>query len=178
MRMNLNQQSHGYMWDVNQNLMKSLSPIVDCSVHYIDVMCQMKSSKPIQVSAIGASLTGKIPIGTYNYDQFQIRFEDGSIGWYEAGWGRMISETAFFIKDVIDPKGSVFFVAKEAGGIGKSDSIASHTKTESLRSHHAALDQGNAFLEEDTGLIWKMNLITMNFATRNKDFFTKQYMKI
>src|SRR5690606_41339708 len=40
-RMNLNQQSQGYMWDVHRNLMKSLSPIVDCGVHYIDVMCQM-----------------------------------------------------------------------------------------------------------------------------------------
>ncbi|MEY5045374.1 MAG: hypothetical protein RL713_599, partial [Bacteroidota bacterium] len=39
MRMNLNQQSRGYMWDVHRNLMKSLSPIVDCGVHYIDVMC-------------------------------------------------------------------------------------------------------------------------------------------
>src|SRR5690606_16213639 len=39
MRMNLNQQSQGYMWDVHRNLMKSLSPIVDCGVHYIDVMC-------------------------------------------------------------------------------------------------------------------------------------------
>src|SRR5262249_33064811 len=28
MRMNLNQQSHGYMWTVHRNLMKSLSPIV------------------------------------------------------------------------------------------------------------------------------------------------------
>ena len=33
MRMNLNQQSHGYMWNVHRNLMKSLSPIVDCGVH-------------------------------------------------------------------------------------------------------------------------------------------------
>ena len=38
MRMNLNQQSQGYMWDVHRNLMKSLSPIVDCGVHYIDVI--------------------------------------------------------------------------------------------------------------------------------------------
>jgi len=57
MRMNLNQQSHGYMWDVHRNLMKSLSPIVDCGVHYIDVMCQMTRSKPVSVSAIGARLT-------------------------------------------------------------------------------------------------------------------------
>ena len=61
MRMNLNQQSHGQMWNVHRNLMESLSPIVDCGVHYIDVMCQMARSKPVQVSAIGARLTNDIP---------------------------------------------------------------------------------------------------------------------
>ena len=39
MRMNLNQQSHGHTWATHLNLMKSLSPIVDCGVHYLDVMC-------------------------------------------------------------------------------------------------------------------------------------------
>jgi predicted dehydrogenase len=149
MRMNLNQQSHGGMWDVHRNLMKSLSPIVDCGVHYIDVMCQMTRSKPVQVSAIGARLTEDIPAGNYNYGQLQIRFEDGSVGWYEAGWGPMISETAFFVKDVIGPKGSVSIVAKEAGATGKSDSVADHTKTESLRFHHADIDKQNQFLKED-----------------------------
>jgi len=149
MRMNLNQQSHGYMWDVHRNLMKSLSPIVDCGVHYIDVMCQMVRSKPTQVSAIGARLTNDIPVDNYNYGQLQIRFEDGSVGWYEAGWGPMISETAFFVKDVFGPKGSVSIVAKEAASAGKSDSVASHTKTESLRVHHADIDEQNAFIKPD-----------------------------
>ena len=44
MRMNLNQQSQGAKWAVHRNLMQSLSPIVDCAVHYIDVMCQMTRS--------------------------------------------------------------------------------------------------------------------------------------
>ena len=43
MRMNLNQQSSGSMWTLHRNLMKSLSPIVDCGVHYIDVMCQKRA---------------------------------------------------------------------------------------------------------------------------------------
>ena len=150
MRMNLNQQSSGIMWDVHRNLMKSLSPIVDCGVHYIDVMCQMTRSKPTQVSAIGARLTEDIPAGNYNYGQLQIRFEDGSVGWYEAGWGPMISETAFFIKDVIGPKGSVSIVARDAGGSGKSSSVEAHTKTESLRFHHADIDQYNSFIKSDT----------------------------
>ena len=149
MRMNLNQQSHGYMWDVHRNLMKSLSPIVDCGVHYIDVMCQMVRSKPVQVSAIGARLTDDIPEGNYNYGQLQIRFEDGSVGWYEAGWGPMISETAFFVKDVIGPKGCVSIVAKEAASKGHSDSVESHTKTESLKWHHADIDANNAFTRQD-----------------------------
>jgi len=150
MRMNLNQQSHGIMWDVHRNLMKSLSPIVDCGVHYIDVMCQMTRSKPLQVSAIGARLTNDIAENNYNYGQLQIRFEDGSVGWYEAGWGPMMSETAFFIKDVIGPKGCVSIVAKEAGGTGKSDNVDAHTKTESLRFHHADIDANNQFVKQDT----------------------------
>lgn len=150
MRMNLNQQSHGVMWDVHRNLMKSLSPIVDCGVHYIDVMCQMTRSKPLQVTAIGARLTNDIAENNYNYGQLQIRFEDGSVGWYEAGWGPMMSETAFFIKDVIGPKGCVSIVAKEAGGTGKSDNVDAHTKTESLRFHHADIDENNQFVKQDT----------------------------
>jgi predicted dehydrogenase len=57
--MNLNQQSDGAMWTLHRNLMSALSPIVDCGVHYIDVMCQMTRSKPVQVYAIGARLTEK-----------------------------------------------------------------------------------------------------------------------
>ncbi|MCL7989054.1 Gfo/Idh/MocA family oxidoreductase [Sphingobacterium sp. lm-10] len=149
MRMNLNQQSQGYMWDVHRNLMKTISPIVDCGVHYIDVMCQMTDAKPLQVSAIGARLTEDIAPDNYNYGQLQIRFDDGSVGWYEAGWGPMISETAFFVKDVFGPKGSVSIVAKEASATGKSHSIDAHTKTESLRVHHAAIDSENKFLRQD-----------------------------
>ncbi len=173
MRMNLNQQSHGYMWDVHRSLMKSLSPIVDCGVHYIDVMCQMTRSKPIQVSAIGARLTEEIPAGNYNYGQLQIRFEDGSVGWYEAGWGPMISETAFFVKDVIGPKGCVSIVAKDAGGSGKSDSIDAHTKTESLRFHHAELNKDNQFVKEDTWINLKDEPNHQELCNREQRYFLK-----
>ncbi|HTF17543.1 MAG TPA: Gfo/Idh/MocA family oxidoreductase [Chryseolinea sp.] len=149
MRMNLNQQSHGYMWTVHRNLMDSLSPIVDCGVHYIDVMCQMTRAKPVQVYAIGARLTEEIPAGNYNYGQLQLRFDDGSVGWYEAGWGPMISETAFFVKDVIGPKGCVSIVAKTAASAGQSASIESHSKAESLRYHYADLDESDEFAKKD-----------------------------
>jgi predicted dehydrogenase len=149
MRMNLNQQSQGYMWEVHRNLMQTLSPIVDCGVHYIDVMCQMTRSKPIWVSAIGARLSEEVSPENYNYGQLQIRFEDGSVGWYEAGWGPMISETAFFIKDVIGPKGSASIVAKTASEAGQSDQIDAHTKTESILVHHADLNEKQLFAKKD-----------------------------
>ncbi|WP_418219875.1 Gfo/Idh/MocA family protein [Chryseolinea soli] len=173
MRMNLNQQSHGNMWTVHRNLMESLSPIVDCGVHYIDVMCQMTRSKPVQVSAIGARLTEEIPAGNYNYGQLQIRFEDGSVGWYEAGWGPMMSETAFFVKDVIGPKGCVSIVAKEAGGTGKSDSVESHTKTESLRYHHAALDKNDQFVKPDEWINLKDEPDHQELCNREQRYFLK-----
>ena len=173
MRMNLNQQSHGYMWQVHRNLMKSMSPIVDCGVHYIDVMCQMTQSNPVQVNAIGARLTEDIPEGNYNYGQLQIRFEDGSVGWYEAGWGPMVSETAFFVKDVFGPKGSVSIVAKEAGGTGKSDSIEAHTKTESLLLHHAELDKDDQFVKEDSWINLKDEPDHQELCNREQRFFLK-----
>lgn len=173
MRMNLNQQSHGVMWDVHRSLMKSLSPIVDCGVHYIDVMCQMTRSKPVTVSAIGARLTEDIAPDNYNYGQLQIRFEDGSVGWYEAGWGPMVSETAFFIKDVFGPKGAVSIVAKDAGGSGKSDDVDSHTKTESIRVHHAEIDSKNQFTKADEWIDMKDEPGHQELCDREQAYFLK-----
>ena len=103
--------------------MKSMSPIVDCGVHYVDVMCQMTGAKPVRVSAIGARLTDELKPGMYNYGQLQVTFDDGSVGWYEAGWGPMMSEVAFFVKDVIGPRGCVSIVKDPneatAGGLGR-----------------------------------------------------------
>lgn len=177
MRMNLNQQSDGAMWTLHRNLMSSLSPIVDCGVHYIDVMCQMTRSKPTQVYAIGARLTEEIPAGNYNYGQLQIRFEDGSVGWYEAGWGPMISETAFFVKDVFGPKGSVSIVAKDAGGEGKSSSIESHTKTESIRVHYADLDKDEKFSKPDAWINLEDEPDHQELCNREQKYFLKSIME-
>lgn len=150
MRMNLNQQSHGSTWDTHKRLMNSLSPMVDCGVHYVDVMCQMTRSKPVSVHAIGARLSDEIAEDMMNYGQLQVRFEDGSVGWYEAGWGPMMSETAFFVKDVIGPKGSISIVASDDGGVGSaSDDVDAHTKTSRLRLHHAGLDAAGRFTKPD-----------------------------
>jgi len=104
MRMNLNQQSYGKNWETHKSLLSSISPIVDCGVHYVDVMCQMTGAKPLRVSGLGAQLTDELPADKINYGHLQVTFEDGSVGWYEAGWGPMMSETPFLLRMWWDPK--------------------------------------------------------------------------
>ena len=147
MRMNLNQQSSGKNWETHKCLMNSMSPIVDCGVHYVDVMCQMTRSKPVRVSAIGARLSEELNEGMYNYGQLQVSFEDGSVGWYEAGWGPMMSEVAFFVKDVVGPKGCVNIAGMKEGE--ETDDVDAHSKAESIKLHHSELDENGEFSKPD-----------------------------
>jgi len=147
MRMNLNQQSSGGQWQVHRHLMNSISPIVDCGVHYVDVMCQVTGAKPVGVHAVGARLTSEIDTKMYNYGHLHVTFDDGSVGWYEAGWGPMMSETAFFVKDMIGPKGSVSIAMEESKT--QSADVDSHTRTSALRLHHALLNPEGHFVTPD-----------------------------
>lgn len=142
MRMNLNQQSSGEQWRTHRALMDSMSPIVDCGVHYVDVMCQMTRARPVTVSAIGARLSNEIAGDMYNYGHLQVTFEDGSVGWYEAGWGPMMSETASFVKDVVGPLGAVSIVDEAKD---QSDDIEGHTQTGGLKVHSSSRDAAGHF---------------------------------
>lgn len=145
-RMNLNQQSSGEKWETHKQLMQTTSPIVDCGVHYVDVMCQITDAKPTQVRGMGLRLSNEIGPDMYNYGHLQVLFDDGTIGWYEAGWGPMMSETAFFVKDIISPNGCVSIVMTEGA---KSDDHDTHTKTNSIRIHRAATKPDGTFAKGD-----------------------------
>lgn len=137
-RLNLNQQSTGPTWETHKALMQTTSPIVDCGVHYVDVMCQITDARPLRVHGMGLRLSEEIPEGMYNYGQFQVVFEDGSIGWYEAGWGPMMSETASFVKDIVSPRGSVSITE---GNKGASDDVDGHTKVGAILVHRPGQDE-------------------------------------
>ena len=148
-RMNLNQQSSGPTWETHKALMQTTSPIVDCGVHYLDVMCQITDARPVEVRGMGLRLSEEIDPAMYNYGHLQVLFEDGSVGWYEAGWGPMMSETAFFVKDVISPKGCVSIVMDEGA---KSDDIDTHTKTSVIRLHSSQTGPDGRFVKPDQNL--------------------------
>ena len=154
MRMNLNQQSIGQAWNWHRKLMETLSPLVDCGVHYVDVMCQMTQSRPVRVHGIGAHLSDEVKVA--NYGHLHVEFEAGPVRSYEPGWGPMMSEVAFFVKDVVGPKGAVSIVvaeqgeaAGEAAATTTSSDMDTHVKTSLIRLHHAALNPDNSLKYPD-----------------------------
>ena len=147
-RLNLNQQSAGPTWEVHKALMQTTPPIVDCGVHYVDVMCQITDAPPVEVRGMGLRLSDEIAPDMYNYGHFQVIFADGSCGWYEAGWGPMMSDTAFFVKDVISPRGAVSIRMPESA---RSDDIDTHTKTATLRLHRAGRGTQDLDMADEPG---------------------------
>ena len=147
-RLNLNQQSSGATWAVHKALMQTTPPIVDCGVHYVDVMCQITDAAPVEVRGMGLRLSDEIAPDMYNYGHFQVLFADGSCGWYEAGWGPMMSDTAFFVKDVVSPRGAVSIrMAEDA----RSDDMDTHTKTSTLRLHRVGIGPRDLSMADEPG---------------------------
>ena len=150
--------------------METTSPIVDCGVHYLDVMLQITDARPVEVRGMGVRLSEEIAPEMYNYGHLQVLFDDGSVGWYEAAWGPMISETAFFVKDVMSPNGSVSIVMDEGA---KSDDIDTHTKTSRIRLHRAATGKDGKFAEPDTMLSMQGEPGHQGLCDREQDFLLK-----
>ena len=147
-RLNLNQQSKGPTWEVHKALMQTTPPIIDCGVHYVDVMLQITDAPAVEVRGMGLRLSGEIAEDMYNYGHFQVLFADGSLGWYEAGWGPMMSDTAFFVKDVVSPNGAVSIRMPESA---KSDDIETHTKTSLLRLHRVGSTDQDISMADEPG---------------------------
>ena len=147
-RLNLNQQSSGPTWEVHKALMRTTSPIVDCGVHYVDVMCQVTDAAPTEVRGMGLRLSDEVARDMYNYGHFQVLFADGSVGWYEAGWGPMMSDTAFFVKDIVSPRGAVSIRMPEGA---RSHDIDTHTKTGLLRLHRVGAPDEDISMADEPG---------------------------
>jgi predicted dehydrogenase len=147
MRMNLNQQSFGHEWEVHKSMIAAMPPLVDCGVHYVDVMCQMTRSKPKLIQGIAARVSDEVARDQHNYGALQVVFDDNSVGWYEVGWGPMMSRTAFFVKDVIGPKGSVS-IDKDTAAVDPSD-VSKHTTVDTIILHSSATDSKGGQARKD-----------------------------
>lgn len=143
MRMSLNQQSDGSAWQKHQHLLAYGSPLIDCGVHYVDIMAAAVGvgaadprPKPVRVQAMGARLSDDLATDEINYGQMQIRFSDGSMGWFEAAFGPMLSHASKDLREIIGPKGSLTLQHTPQGL--------------QLHRHSAALDPAGHFATADT----------------------------
>ncbi len=147
-RMNLNQQSSG-------------ADLGDAQAADADHLADRRLRRPLsrrhaarsptpgrsRCAAWACRLSDEIAPEMYNYGHLQVLFDDGSVGWYEAGWGPMMSETAFFVKDVISPNGCVSIVMDE-----ERQAPTTWTPTPRpifIRVHRAATVDGRQFRTPD-----------------------------
>jgi predicted dehydrogenase len=129
--------------------MQTTSPIVDCGVHYVDVMCQITDAKAVEVRGMGLRLSTRSRRRCTITVICRCCSRTIRVGWYEAGWGPMISETAFFVKDVMSPNGSVSIVMDPNA---KSDDIDTHTKTSVIRVARPRTGADGKFVQPDEDL--------------------------
>ena len=147
MRMNLNQQSFGREWALHKTFIANMPPLVDCGVHYVDVMCQMTRARPKLVQGIAARVSDEVDRDKHNYGMLQVVFNDDSVGWYEVGWGPMMSRSAFFVKDVVGPKGCVS-IDKDIAHVDPSD-VSKHTAVDSIILHSSEADSDGYAAKKD-----------------------------
>ena len=106
--MRMTQNHHTMNWYKYLHLIKDTSPILDCGVHYIDVMRWFTGEDIVEVSGIGARTEADVPESTYNYGLITAKLSGGSIAYYEAGWSNTIS--AENVKEFVGPKGRIRIV--------------------------------------------------------------------
>ena len=90
-----------------------------------------------------------------------------------AGWGPMISETAFFVKDVIGPNGSVSIVSDDDTFKKDSDNLENHTKNNCLKIHSSKLDSEHNFISPNKKDIYDDDPSHQDLCDYEQEYFYK-----
>lgn len=107
----MTQNHHVLKWDKYKALLTDTSPIVDCGVHYIDILKWYTNAKVVSVNGISQTLDEETPQNTYNYGLIIVKMSDGTVAFYEAGWGGSIASENK--KEFIGPKGRITVTERE-----------------------------------------------------------------
>ena len=107
----MSQNHHTMNWERYLELIKETSPIIDCGVHYIDVMQWFTGENIVDVNGIGQRTESDVPEDKYNYGLITVKLSGGSIGYYEAGWSNSMSSDN--LKEFVGPKGRIKIIYRE-----------------------------------------------------------------
>lgn len=108
--MRMVQNHHTKDWPKYKKLIEETSPIIDCGVHYIDIMRWITGEEVSTISGICQRTEFDLMSDKYNYGMINMTFSQGSVGFYEAGWGNTIK--AQNLKEFIGPKGRIVLTHK------------------------------------------------------------------
>lgn len=108
-RMSHNQ--HIMNWEKYGALMADTSPVIDCGVHYFDLIRWFTGEEIVEVSGISSTIDEKTPENSYNYGLATMKLSGGSVAFYEAGWGNTIASA--HINEFIGPKGRIAVTERE-----------------------------------------------------------------
>lgn len=103
--MRMTQNHHCMNWERYLTLLEETSPVIDCGVHYLDVMQWFTGEKVSGVSGVGVRTEQDVPEGKLNYEMITVTMSGGSVGFYEAGWTKTISSNN--TKEFVGPKGNI-----------------------------------------------------------------------
>lgn len=110
--MRMAQNHHTMNWEKYLHLICETSPVLDCGVHYIDVMRWFTGADVKEVSGIGLRTEDDVPTDRYNYGLMTARLTDGSVAYYEAGWSNTMASDN--LKEFVGPKGRIRIVYQMA----------------------------------------------------------------
>lgn len=106
--MRMTQNHHTLDWNRYRRLVEETAPIIDCGVHYLDIMQWFTDEQITDISGIGMRTEADLAEDKCNYEMITVKLSGGSIGFYEAGWTKTISSNN--MKEFIGPKGSIRLV--------------------------------------------------------------------
>ncbi len=93
-------------------LLNDCSPIVDCGVHYIDVVQWFSGCDIVSVNGMGAVVNKEnVPEGGFDYGLIAMRLSNGGMAYYEAGWTNSTSSQN--IKEFIGTKGRIRLILRD-----------------------------------------------------------------
>ena len=106
-------------WDKYQKLIEETSPVIDCGVHYADVMRWFTGAEVTSINGVGTKTVSSVPDGKYNHGMIHIGLSDGSVGFFEVGWSRTAENNS--TKEFIGPKGRIEITYQKNRNIHKEN---------------------------------------------------------
>ncbi len=121
-------------WEKYRALIRETSPVIDCGVHYVDVMRWFTGEEVTYVDGIGAATMPGLPEGSYNYGMIQVRLSGGSVGFCELGWSDSMKTEA--VSEFVGPEGRLRIIYQRDREDGSAGNLISVYRRNTGRAQH------------------------------------------